>query len=123
MIKKRKGGKALKTKVFSLIVLLLTLSLSVSVFAAPFDPETFVYVGGAGGPQTLDPAAAYDTASGEIIHHVYDNLFQYINGELDNMGPMLATEVPMVAMVSCRKMDAIRHPRQCEVPRWFGTYC
>lgn len=87
----------MKTKVFSLIVLLLTLSLSVSVFAAPFDPETFVYVGGAGGPQTLDPAAAYDTASGEIIHHVYDNLFQYINGELDNMGPMLATEVPTVA--------------------------
>ncbi|NLL48559.1 MAG: ABC transporter substrate-binding protein [Firmicutes bacterium] len=85
----------MKTKVFSLIVLLLTLSLSVSVFA--FDPETFVYVGGAGGPQTLDPAAAYDTASGEIIHHVYDNLFEYVDGDLDKIGPMLATEVPTVA--------------------------
>jgi peptide/nickel transport system substrate-binding protein len=84
----------LKAKVCSLIVLLLTLGLSVSAFA--FDPETFVYVGGAGGPQTLDPAAAYDTASGEIIHHVYDNLFTYIDGDLDKMGPMLATEVPTV---------------------------
>jgi peptide/nickel transport system substrate-binding protein len=84
----------LKTKVCILVVLLLTLSLSVSVFA--FDPETFVYVGGAGGPQTLDPAAAYDTASGEIIHHVYDNLFTYIDGDLDKIGPMLATEVPTV---------------------------
>ncbi|NLL41827.1 MAG: ABC transporter substrate-binding protein [Firmicutes bacterium] len=85
----------MKTKVFSLIVLLLTLSLSVSVFA--FDPETFVYVGGAGGPQTLDPAAAYDTASGEVIHHVYDNLFEYVGGDLDKIGPMLALEVPTVA--------------------------
>ncbi|WP_461362748.1 ABC transporter substrate-binding protein [Candidatus Darwinibacter acetoxidans] len=84
----------MKAKVCSLIVLLLTLGLSVSAFA--FDPETFVYVGGAGGPQTLDPAAAYDTASGEIIHHVYDNLFTYIDGDLDKMGPMLATEVPTV---------------------------
>jgi peptide/nickel transport system substrate-binding protein len=84
----------LKAQVCSLIVLLLTLGLSVSAFA--FDPETFVYVGGAGGPQTLDPAAAYDTASGEIIHHVYDNLFTYIDGDLDKMGPMLATEVPTV---------------------------
>jgi len=87
----------LRTKSLSLLVVLLVLSLSVSVFAAPFDAETFVYVGGAGGPQTLDPAAAYDTASGEVIHQVYDNLFEYVDGELDNMGPMLATEVPTVA--------------------------
>lgn len=87
----------MKTKLFSLLVVLLVLSLSVSVFAAPFDPETFVYVGGAGGPQTLDPAASYDTASGEIIHQIYDNLFEYVDGELDNIGPMLATEVPTVA--------------------------
>ena len=87
----------MRTKSLSLLVVLLVLSLSVSVFAAPFDAETFVYVGGAGGPQTLDPAAAYDTASGEVIHQVYDNLFEYVDGELDNMGPMLATEVPTVA--------------------------
>ena len=47
-------------------------------------------------PQTLDPAAAYDTASGEIIHYVYDNLFEYVGGDLDNIGPLLATEVPTV---------------------------
>lgn len=84
----------MKAKVCSLVVLLLLLTLSVSVFA--FDPETWVYVGGAGGPQTLDPAAAYDTASGEIIHYVYDNLFEYVGGDLDNIGPLLATEVPTV---------------------------
>ncbi len=87
----------MRTNLFSLLIVLLVLSLSISVFAAPFDPETFVYVGGAGGPQTLDPAAAYDTASGEIIHQIYDNLFEYVDGELDNIGPMLATEVPTVA--------------------------
>ena len=86
----------MKAKVCSLI-LLLTLCLSVSAFAAPFDPETFIYVSGAGSPQTLDPAAAYDTASGEIIHYIYDNLFTYVGGDLDNIGPMLATEVPTVA--------------------------
>ncbi len=84
----------MKAKVGSLIVVLLLLTMSFTVFA--FDPETFVYVAGAGGPQTLDPAAAYDTASGEIIHYVYDNLFEYVGGDLNNIGPMLATEVPTV---------------------------
>lgn len=86
----------MKARLCSVVVLLLALCLSVVAFAAPFDPETFVYVGGAGGPQTLDPAAAYDTASGEIIHYIYDNLFTYIDGDLSKIGPMLATEVPTV---------------------------
>lgn len=94
---KKNGGNNVKAKYRFLGILLLIATLSAPVSAAPFDPETFVYVGGAGAPQTLDPAAAYDTASGEVIHQVYDNLFEYVQGELDNIGPMLATEVPTVA--------------------------
>ena len=85
----------MKRKLFGLFTVLLVFCLSASVFA--FDPETFVYVAGAGGPQTLDPAACYDTASGEVLHQVYDNLFEYVDGQLDAIGPMLATEVPTVA--------------------------
>lgn len=87
----------MKTKSLVLLVVLLVVSSSASVFAAPFDPDTFVYVGGAGGPHTLDPAAAYDTASGEVIHQVYDNLFEYVGGNLDEIGPQIATAVPTVA--------------------------
>lgn len=87
----------MKTKSQFLLVVLLVASLSISVFAAPFDPDTFVYVGGAGGPHTLDPAAAYDTASGEVIHQVYDNLFEYVDGNLDEIGPQIGTVVPTVA--------------------------
>ncbi len=87
----------MKSKSLFLVIMLLVLGMSFSVLAAPADPETFVYVGGAGSPQTLDPAAAYDTASGEVIHQVYDNLFMYVDGDLDVIGPMLATEVPTVA--------------------------
>lgn len=87
----------MKTRSLVLLTVLLVVSLSASAFAQRFDPDTFVYVGGAGAPQTLDPAAAYDTASGEVIHQVYDNLFEYVEGDLDQLGPMLATEVPTVA--------------------------
>ena len=59
------------------------------------DPKTFVYIS-IGEPDTLDPAFAYDTASGEIIHQVYDNLFDYEDGDLDKLVPRLATEVPTV---------------------------
>ncbi|NLK07423.1 MAG: ABC transporter substrate-binding protein [Firmicutes bacterium] len=87
----------MKAKYLMLFVVLLVVSVSASALAAPFDPETFVYISGAGSPQTLDPAAAYDTASGEVIHQIYDNLFEYVDGDLDHIGPVLATEVPSVA--------------------------
>lgn len=84
------------TKFYALLVLMLIVGLSTSALAAPYNPETFVYVG-IGQPHTLDPAACYDTASGEVIQQVYDNLFEYVDGDLDNIGPMLAIEVPTVA--------------------------
>lgn len=57
------------------------------------DPKTFVYVT-IGEPDTLDPAYAYDTASGEIIHQLYDNLFDYEGSSLEKLVPRLATQVP-----------------------------
>ncbi|HHT37155.1 MAG: ABC transporter substrate-binding protein [Candidatus Wallacebacter cryptica] len=59
------------------------------------DENTFVYIS-IGEPDTLDPAYAYDTASGEIIHQVYDNLFDYEGGDLNKLVPILATEVPTI---------------------------
>jgi peptide/nickel transport system substrate-binding protein len=43
-----------------------------------------------GGPETLDPAWAYDTASGEIIFNVYDNLVFMKKDKTDEFVPMLA---------------------------------
>jgi peptide/nickel transport system substrate-binding protein len=66
-------------------------------FAAGFkskDPSTFVIQEIAGGPDTLDPALAYDSASGEILQNVYDTLVFYDRDKKTELVPMLATEVP-----------------------------
>ncbi len=43
---------------------------------------------------TLDPVQAYDTASGEIIFNIYENLIAYDGPRIDRFVPQLATEVP-----------------------------
>jgi peptide/nickel transport system substrate-binding protein len=40
------------------------------------NPDTFI-VASIGGPETLDPAAAYDSASGEVLQMVYEPLIYY----------------------------------------------
>ncbi|MFC1874673.1 ABC transporter substrate-binding protein [Chloroflexota bacterium] len=40
------------------------------------NPDTFI-VATIGGPETLDPAAAYDSASGEVLQMVYEPLIYY----------------------------------------------
>jgi len=57
------------------------------------DLERMVYAT-IGGPETLDPAWSYDTASGEIIFHVYDNLIAYDGDSLSEFVPMIALQVP-----------------------------
>jgi ABC-type transport system substrate-binding protein len=57
--------------------------------AAP-DPTTFNMVTIAGGPDTLDPALAYDTASGEVIQNVYETLVTYEGEEPSKFLPKLA---------------------------------
>ncbi|MBI9096925.1 MAG: ABC transporter substrate-binding protein [Spirochaetaceae bacterium] len=59
------------------------------------NPDTFVY-GTIGTVSTLDPAVAYDNASGVNINQMYDQLITYNRGELD-LVPVLAEEVPTMA--------------------------
>lgn len=71
----------------------LSLSLSSMAFAAVKNPDTFV-LAVTGQPDTLDPAFAYDSASGEIIFQIYDGLIQYDGASVSDFKPMLATKVP-----------------------------
>ena len=58
------------------------------------DPTTFVMLEWGGGPDTLDPAYDYETAGSEVIQNVYDFLVFYNKDKVDQLVPMLATEVP-----------------------------
>lgn len=71
----------------------LMVVFAVVLFAA--DPNTLVDAT-IGEPDTLDPHLAYDTASGEVIYQVYENLIQYKGSSLNEFEPRLATEVPTV---------------------------
>lgn len=53
------------------------------------NPDTIVYYT-IGDPKTLDPADAYDSASGEIIMQVYDRLVTYRGGDTETFYPSLA---------------------------------
>lgn len=61
------------------------------------DPTTFVVSASEVGIDTLDPALAYDTASGEIIQNVYDSLVFYDGEATDKFVPQLASEMPTVS--------------------------
>lgn len=72
-------------------VILCLLVISTLAFA---DPDIFLALNGAGEAETLDPHYMYDTASGEIVQNLYDNLIMYNRGSSSEFLPMLATEVP-----------------------------
>lgn len=55
------------------------------------NPNTLVNAT-AGGPQTLDPAWAYDTASGEVIFNVYEPLISFKGESLTEYDDRLATD-------------------------------
>ena len=54
------------------------------------NPDTFTYVTIAGGPDTFDPALAYDTASGEVLQNVYETLVFYDGEKAAEFVPQLA---------------------------------
>lgn len=83
---------------FWIVVTLLAVAIIFSTlsFAQSKDPETLIYAT-IGGPETMDPHWSYDTASGEIIFHTYDNLIAYKGESTSEFEPMLATEVPSAA--------------------------
>ncbi len=49
-----------------------------------------------GEPETLDPAWAYDTASGEVIFNIYETLIFFDRDKVDQFIPMIAEQVPSV---------------------------
>lgn len=49
-----------------------------------------------GEPETLDPAWAYDTASGEVIFNIYDALIFFDKEKVDKFVPKIAEQVPSV---------------------------
>ena len=59
------------------------------------NPNVFVDAS-PGDADTFDPVHAYDTASGEVIFNVYENLIAYDGPRIDRFAPRLATEVPSV---------------------------
>ncbi|MEN3202480.1 MAG: ABC transporter substrate-binding protein [Atribacterota bacterium] len=63
------------------------------VLAEVKNPDTYIFLS-IGEPDTLDPHYAYDTASGEVIGFVYENLIAYKGESVTEFVPRLATEVP-----------------------------
>jgi len=59
------------------------------------NPDTLV-VATIGEPETLDPAWAYDTASGAAIFNIYETLIFFDGNRTDKFIPMLAEQVPSV---------------------------
>ncbi|MDW8110103.1 MAG: ABC transporter substrate-binding protein [Candidatus Bipolaricaulota bacterium] len=57
------------------------------------NPDTLI-VANLGDADTLDPVHAYDTASGEVIFNIYENLIAYDGSRTDRLVPLLASAVP-----------------------------
>jgi peptide/nickel transport system substrate-binding protein len=86
----KKGGIFLK-KVLMVFCLILFVSLTFAL-----EKDVFVNLTGAGEVSSLDPHYAYDTASGEILNSIYDNLIMYDGESITNFLPMLSTVVPSI---------------------------
>ncbi|MDD4363157.1 MAG: ABC transporter substrate-binding protein, partial [Atribacterota bacterium] len=86
----------MKRKMFLVMaIIVIMVSCVFTINAQVKNPDRLVYAN-IGGPETMNPHWAYDTASGEIIFQVYDNLIAYDGESLSNFVPMLSTEVPSV---------------------------
>lgn len=86
--------------VVALLVLALAFTLvsgaGIAQGQAAKNPDTLI-VQGIGGPETLDPAQAYDTASsGVFLWNIYETLIFFRGGRTDLYEPLLATEVPSI---------------------------
>lgn len=74
-----------------ILVLIVGLGLSALVLAQS-GSNTYVWQSLAGGPVSLDPVRAYDTASGAVIENVYETLYTYDGDAIDQFVPALATD-------------------------------
>ena len=133
-------------KNLKLITIIATALLLTSIFAVipvlstqpPIDTSTY-YVGTIGQPSRMDPARAYDTASGELIQNVAQtliwwndkNVISFTPGvghnltvseyaDLDSYTPVLATALPTVVVQRIRCILHIQHPHDSHVPTVDG---
>jgi peptide/nickel transport system substrate-binding protein len=73
---------------FFVTILFALLAGAVALAQAPANTYVFQNFG---GPVSLDPARAYDTASGAIIENVYETLYTFDDPAIDRLKPALAT--------------------------------
>lgn len=86
--------------IIAVVVIIIVVVAAWAVMTAPSsnqpttppvkNPDTFVW-DTIGDPQTLDPAEAYDTASGVVIQNVYETLVTYHGSDTEHIYPLLAT--------------------------------
>ncbi len=84
--------------IIAVVVIIIVVVAAWAVMTAPpsktkpqvKNPDTFVW-DTIGDPQTLDPAEAYDTASGVVIQNVYQTLVTYHGTDTKTIYPLLAT--------------------------------
>ncbi|MDD4896488.1 MAG: ABC transporter substrate-binding protein, partial [Atribacterota bacterium] len=76
-----------------ILAISLIMGMGAMVTAQIPNPDRIVYAL-IGGPETMDPHWSYDTASGEVIFQVYDNLIAYDGESIEKFVPMLALQVP-----------------------------
>jgi len=55
------------------------------------NPDTYVVITGAGWPETMDPAWAYDTASSAVQNNIYEGLIWFKKDHTDEFVPVLST--------------------------------
>lgn len=58
-------------------------------------PDTLV-IGRISQPESLDPAWNFDTASNEVLKHMYMGLFEFEGSSVDSFVPAIAAEIPTV---------------------------
>jgi peptide/nickel transport system substrate-binding protein len=85
-------NKRLVSIVLSLVVIVASFSV-VAGAATVKNPEKLVVLQ-FGNAETLDPHWAYDSASGMHVENTYESLFQYPEGDVSTLAPLLATKVP-----------------------------
>jgi peptide/nickel transport system substrate-binding protein len=56
------------------------------------NPDTYVVITGAGWPETMDPAWAYDTASAGVQNNIYEGMIWFNRDRTDEFVPVLATD-------------------------------
>jgi peptide/nickel transport system substrate-binding protein len=84
-------------KKFLAIFVVISLAMfTIGMAQAVVNPDTMVEET-IGPIDSLDPAWAYDNASGEVIWQLYDNLVQYDGTSTTKFLPMISTNVPSLA--------------------------